>query len=138
MTNLYRLIDTIGGLEEKLSDFIHEGSIRAMIKIYRTSKDWDVKLKTLQFWAKMLETETDMQTDVANQLHEGGAPITMASDMVTFARIQDERQESYLDNLMQVMYHLAKLKIVFEAFTANEFIVAVVDQVNSGNQNLKI
>ena len=58
-----------------------------MVKIYRTSKDWDVKLKTLEFLSKLLKTETDDQIDVAKQLNEGGASITLASDMVTFAKI---------------------------------------------------
>ena len=57
MTNLYELIDTIGGIDERINDFIREGSIKAMVKIYRTSKDWDAKLKTIEFWTKLLRDE---------------------------------------------------------------------------------
>ena len=62
----------------------------------------------------------------------------MASDMVTFARVEDERQTAYLDYLMLVMTQLARLKISLEAFTGNDYIVSVVEFINSGNVQLKV
>ena len=57
---------------------------------------------------------------------------------VTFARVEDERQTAYLDYLMLLMTLLARLKISLEAFTGNDYIVSVVEFINSGNVQLKV
>ena len=89
VTNVYELVATIGGLADRAGEYIAEDAIKALVKIYRTSEDWTVKQKTLNFFVDLFESKEEEKTaQLATLMTDYGAPIMMASDFVKFAGLE--------------------------------------------------
>ena len=139
LTHLYGLISTIGGLGEKVDEFISEGSIKAMVKIYRTNEDWMIKQKTLNFFRSIVCVEKSKAKQVVALLTDYGATIMMASDFIKFAKVgESNAYPTYLPDLMSLMVEIARHNQNNTAYMSSEFIKTVHELINSGNTELKV
>lgn len=85
LAQLYPLIATLGGLGERVDQYIEEGALKAMVKIYRTSEDWAIKGQTVNFFIAAFRAGGESAGRVAALLADHGLPVTMASDFVKYS-----------------------------------------------------
>ena len=138
VAQLYPLIATIGDLGERVDQYIQEGALKAMVKIYRTSDDWAIKRQTVNFFIAAFRAGGDTARQVASVLGDHGLTITMASDFVKFSGQGRSQHPAYLHDLLLLMVAAAAHPLGHTSYMSSEFATGLQELINSGNIELVV